>query len=47
MQIVQSKGSGLPEFSGEDVKNGMLYTTHMLNMLYVYAGLVALLQWYA
>ena len=42
MQIVQSKGSGLPEFSGEDLRNGMLYTARMLNMLYVYAGLVIL-----
>ena len=42
IQIVQSKGSDLPEFSGEDLRNGMLYTTRMLNMLYVYAGLVIL-----
>ena len=42
MEIVQSQGSDLPQFSGEDLRNGMLYTTRMLNMLCVYAGLVIL-----
>ena len=42
IEIAQFKGLGLPEFSSEDIRNGMLYTTRMLNMLYVYAGLVIL-----
>ena len=42
MEIAQFKGLGLPEFSSEDIRNGMLYKTRMLNMLYVYAGLVIL-----
>ena len=40
IQVVQSQETDMPGFSGDDLKNGILYTTRMLNMLYINAGLV-------